>query len=459
MSKLVQQGELKQTLKITASMQQSINMLQMSSLELNNFSAQELARNPFLEEDNISDEKAAEGHHPAAIPNFAPKSNADSDNNFLENIAVEKSLKEHLNEQIDIEIDDHRERLIAYYLLDSLQNNGYLKFDPDEVVTILKCSKTIINKVLAKLQTFDPPGIFARDLKECLTIQLNDKGFSNKKLLCLIDNLDLLANGELKKLTQICEVSIEELKNMVAEIKKLNPKPANGFLIEQTLFKIPDVILTIGENDETIKIEINQEVMPKLKLNHEYYLKVKSDIKLRQGKEFVKQELNAASNIIRGIEQRARTILKVAVTIVEEQKDFFTRGIMYLKPLTLNKIAAITNLNESTISRATANKYISAPTGIYELKYFFSSSVANTKLIANNVSSTKVKEIIKQIIISETPEEVLSDDNLALELQKFNISIARRTVAKYRESVGFPTSAVRKRQYALAKKLNNNLSQ
>lgn len=454
MPKLVQQGELKQTLKITASMQQSISMLQMSSLELNNFSTQELAKNPFLEEDTNSEEKESQNVHPATLNNYGSRTNSNSDDNFFENIAAEKSLRDHIAEQINIEIHEHRERLIAYYLLDSLQSNGYLKFDPNEVALILKCSKTLISKVLQKLQTFDPPGIFARNLQECLKLQLYDKGFNNKKILYLIDNLDLLANGELKKLTQICEVNIEELKRMITEIKNLNPKPANGFLIEQTLFKIPDVILTIDAN-KTIKLEINQEVMPKLKLNHEYYLKVKSDTKLKQEKDFMQQELSSASNIIRGIEQRARTILKVASTIVEEQIDFFTRGIMYLKPLTLNTIAAMTNFNESTISRSTANKYIATPTGIYELKYFFSSSVANTKFINKNVSSTKVKEIIKQIIINEEPSNVLSDDEIALELQKFNISIARRTVAKYRESVGFSTSATRKRQYALAKKLSN----
>ena len=351
-----------------------------------------------------------------------------------------------MTEQINLEINDPIEKLIAFFLLDSLKSNGYVSFDSDTAAKTLKCSINLVEKVLIKLQTFDPAGIFARDLKECLKVQLRDKKWDNVKLILLIDNLQLVADGDYKKLMKICEIDNDGLKDLIVLLKTLNPKPASGFLVETTLFKIPDVILTIDEGG-IAKLELNYECVPKLRFNDEFYLKIKSNVKTASEKDFTKQELASANNVIRGIEQRVKTILKVASCIVEEQIDFFTRGVMYLKPLTLNRIAEMTGFNESTISRSTANKYISAPNGIYELKYFFSSSLGNTKSAGGNVSSTKVKEIIKQLIQSEEPDNILSDDDISLELQKFNIKIARRTVAKYREAAGIPTSAYRKRQH------------
>lgn len=445
MSKLAQYNEQKQTIKLTASMQQSISMLQMSTLELNQFVASELARNPFLEDQNEDGEEinVPKDKYKSA-EDYINSSSSESNYDFLANIAAERTLKDHILEQINIEINNPTEKLIAFYLLDSLQSNGYVKFDIEEVTKNLKCSKNIVEQVLCKLQAFDPLGIFARNLKECLKLQLKDNNQDNQQFVALIDNLELIANGDLKKLVKICNVESEELKPLIAQLKKLNPKPASGFLVEATMFKIPDVILTIEDN--VAKLELNYELIPKLKFNDAFYLKIKPNIKTPEEKLFTKQEINSATNIIRAIDQRMKTILKVATCIVQEQIDFFTRGVMYLKPLTLNKIAEITELNECTISRCTSNKYISAPNGIYELKYFFSSSLSSTKSSTNDISSTKVKEIIKQIILHEEQGAILSDEEIAEELKKFNIKVARRTVAKYRELGGFPTSAQRKRQ-------------
>jgi len=453
MTKLIQQSEIRQSLKITPTMQQSIKMLQMSSIELNNFVSEELATNLFLEDDNISEEKLK----PKSEDNFTDyqaSSRNDSNYDFFANIETIKTLRDHIIEQINIEIEDHKEKLIAYHLLDGLQSNGYLDSNVNEVQIALKCSETLIEIVLRKLQNFDPIGIFSRNLKECLKIQLSIKNLLDKAMITLLDNLELLANGDLKRLTKICDVDNDKLKNMIEEIQKLNPKPGNSFLSENTSFKIPDVILTIANN--LAKIEINSESMPKLRLNNEYYIKIKSGVKTKEEKNFIKQELDSANNALKAIDQRAKTILKVSSAIVEEQIEFFTRGIMYLKPLTLNKIAEITNLNESTISRSTVHKYISTPSGIYELKYFFSSHLVNSRSIEDDVSSTKVKEIIKQIIVNEDPAKALSDDDISLELKKFNIIIARRTVAKYREMIGCNTSAMRKRLHKLSRKFDKS---
>lgn len=452
MAKLGQVTELKQQLKLSLNMQQSIHILQMSSLELKNFAAHELSQNPFLEDESYAEEPLEVIPNTVSL-NYSPTHfasyNADQPQDYLANIATEKTLRDHLLEQIHLEIHDQKEQLIAYYLLDALQNNGYLSADTKEIAQNLKCKKSLIENVLKKLQTFDPVGIFARNLSECLKIQLMEKGILTKKFSTLIDNLELLARGELTKLTKICNVNEQKLKGMIAQIRTLNPKPANGFLIEHTSFKIPDIILTI-EQDKFIKLEVNPETLPRLKLNHEYYLNIKNNIKTIKDRTFTRQEVNSAGNIIKGIQHRSKTILQIATCIAEEQKNFFTRGVMYLKPLTLNKIAQMTGFNESTVSRATSNKYISTPSGIYELKYFFSYGLEAIAGKGSDVSSTKVKAIIKQIVLSECPNTTLSDSDISQELKKFNIIIARRTVAKYREALGIPTSTFRNRQYKIS---------
>ena len=447
MSKLFQHTELKQTLKITTSMQQSIAMLQMSGLELNNYAIQELAKNPFLEDNTVYEEPTQQDSIAKDIDYYnGNKQQRDSEFDFLSNIAAEKTLREYILEQINIEVNNPKERIIAYHLLDSLQPSGYIVFDIAALAQILKCKISLIDEVLYKLQKFDPPGIFARNLKECLKLQLGEQDNDNNKTLILIDNLELLAKSELKQLEKICDVDNHTLHKLIAKIKKLNPKPGNGFNTEQIIYRTPDVILTFDENGLP-QIEINPESMPKLRLNHELSLKIKLDVNNESDKLFTKQELSSATSILKAIEMRAKTILKVATAVVAEQINFFSKGVMYFKPLTLAKIAEITGLNESTISRSMANKYISTPDGIYELKYFFSSALSGTKTTGTTVSSTKVKELIKQIINSENQGCILSDDEIAEELQKFNIKIARRTVAKYRESMELPTSAIRKKQF------------
>lgn len=455
MTKQIQKFEQKQTLAMTTSMHQSINILQMSNVELAEFASLELGKNPFIEDDKLpiesqSNPKESNEKSPStySASNYRNSSSSYSNHDFLENIAREVTLKEHIIEQINLAFDDNKDILIANYLLDYLQSSGYLHVDLTEVSNNLKCDLALVEKVLNILQTFDPPGIFARNLKECLLLQLSEQENVDPSLLKMIENIDLIASGNLKKLSKLCDVNIANLSNMIKQIKLLNPKPASGFLVEETRFKIPDLILKMSNNEE-FKLEINEDAMPKLKVNLEYYIKIKDDVKAREEKDFIKTEFEAATTIVKGIEQRANTIIKVAKAIIEEQMDFFTRGVMYLKPMTLNKIAVITGFNESTVSRSTSNKYISTPSGIYELKYFFSSSLSNTRTVGEDVSSTKAKEIIRQIILSEG-DEILSDDDIAEQLSKFNISIARRTVAKYREAIGIPTSAIRKRNRAIS---------
>ncbi|MDP4709057.1 MAG: RNA polymerase factor sigma-54 [Rickettsiaceae bacterium] len=453
MPKQIQTLQQKQSLTMTTTMHQSIAILQMSNMELAEFAAQELDKNPFIEDGNVTVDsnqnhgtKKEVSQQPATRQSYA---GGYSSQDFLSNIASEKSLKEHITEQINLAFDDNKDKLIAHYLLDSLSSSGYLNVSLYETSKVLRCDEKIALGVLKKLQTFDPIGIFARNLRECLLIQLNDQENVDPSLLAMVQNIELIAEGNLKKLSKLCNVNIGNISALIKQIKLLNPKPANGFFIEPTSYKIPDIILTFTE-DGLAKLETNPEAMPRLRVSEEYYLKVKGSFHTKEEKDFARTEIETANMVVKSIEQRSNTILKVATAIVQEQMDFFTRGVMYLKPMTLNKIAAITDFNESTISRSTAHKYISTPTGIFELKYFFSSSLNTTRNSGDNISSTKAKEIIKQLIMSEESDHILSDDDISEQLSKFNISIARRTVAKYREAIGIPTSSVRKRNKMIA---------
>lgn len=454
MPKQYQSLEQKQSLTMTTSMHQSISILQMSNIELAEFASAELSKNPFLEDANVSVEEHADASKLKLNQTYTASggsgsySGGYSSQDYLSNIASEKTLKEHLLEQINLIFEDNKEILVAHYLLDHLLSSGYLSIDINEAINHLKCTEELVERVLAKLQTMDPPGIFARNLKECLKIQVRENNIDNPGLIALINNIDLLAKGDVKKLSRICQVNMNHMGGLIKQLKLLNPKPGNGFLDEQTSYKIPDVILSFDNNGDA-KLEINTDASPRLRVNEDYYVTIKDNLNNKDERAFTQREIEAASTIVKSIEQRTNTVLKIASAIVEEQLDFFKRGVMYLKPMTLNTIAAKADFNESTVSRSTANKYISTPSGIYELKYFFSSSLASTRAIGSDVSSTKVKELIKQIVMSEEPGETLSDDDIAEQLKSFSVNIARRTVAKYREAIGIPTSSARKRQKAI----------
>lgn len=459
MMKLTQGIKQQQTIKLSNAMQQSMKILQMSHFELQQFVDKALINNPFLEDASnevLSNQKSNDDYNVDTLQNISAaefsshnnyhslnKRSKSSNNDLTLNIKAIPTLRDKIIEQIEISITSNSEQIIAYYLLDSIENNGYIKCDLSRVAIDLRCDQMMIESVLNKLQTFEPVGIFARNLKECLQIQLLAKNLLDDKYKILLNNLELLGKQDIKALKKICNVSSQQLINMIEQIKSLNPKPASGFIVEQTIFKIPDVILDISDDSSIIKLQINANSIPKLQVNEALYMQIKSNHHYKQDKKFATQSILAANNLVKFLKQRVSTLLLVTRYIVEEQIDFFTKGIMYLKPMTLIYIAQVTGFNESTISRCIANKYIATPNGIYGLKYFFSKSVSGK--MRTEVSNTKIKELVKQIIANEDSNSILSDDAIAKELEKFNITIARRTVAKYREILQIPTSAMRKK--------------
>ena len=426
---------MRQSMNLTLALRQSINILQMSTIELAQMLSQELETNPFLEDSEPSEQEEERYDNM-----LVSKTSENFDSVSL--VADEKTLFAHVMEQVGRVVSTPAERIIAGYLVNLLQESGYIELDISKACKDLKITEAHILGVLHRLQTIEPTGIFARNLQECLTLQLKDRGEYNDIFVIILENLQLLAMHDTSKLAKLCKIERDELAEYIAEIKRLNPKPCSGFVHERVSSRVADVILSIDEGE--LKVRINDEIVPRFNVNKSYYTEIKSHSLGEGDKEFISTHYHGASNIMRAVTQRLNTIKEVTIAIAQKQKDFFLKGVMYLKPMTLAEIAYICGMNESTISRATSNKYIQTPTGIYDMKFFFTSKIQSNNS-GMNVSSTKVKEIIKSMIDSEESDAICSDDDIAEGLSRFNVNIARRTVAKYREALGIQTSSMRKR--------------
>jgi RNA polymerase sigma-54 factor len=321
---------------------------------------------------------------------------------------------------------------------------GYLTGDLDTVAEKLGAPRKDVEKVLAVLQTLDPPGVCARNLTECLGIQLKERDRYDPAMRALVEHLDLLAKRDLAGLRRLCGVNEEDLADMIAEIRTLNPKP--GLAFGSTLVQpiVPDVFVRAAP-DGTWLVELNSDTLPKVLINQRYYGQVSKTSRNDKEKAYIADCLQTATWLVRALDQRAKTILKVASEIVRQQDGFFAKGVQYLRPLNLKTVADAISMHESTVSRVTANKYMATSRGIFELKYFFTSSIAAADG-GEAHSAEAVRHRIRQLIEAETVEEVLSDDTIVEKLRDAGIDIARRTVAKYREAMRIPSSVQRRRE-------------
>lgn len=481
--------EIKQSTStlLTPQLRQAIGLLQMTNLELNEVIEQELQRNPLLEreDDHLSsqddnfqksiddiNEKKENPFEEAPISNDADyqnefddfgsdqegydtfenadwadyntsktnRNNDDAFDYFEQRLSKEKSLYEIIDEQIGANFTNSGDKIIAKILSEQLDRAGYFRGDISQIAKKLKISDERVQKVLSKLQTFEPSGIFAASLAECLKIQLKDRDELTYELEALLDNLELLADRKFKELAKICDCEIEDIAELTAVIKTLNPKPAADYLSDKPNYIIPDVFVKRLKNGE-YRVELNQMSLPKLLINHNYYTTLKKD---KKASKYLRENLNHANFLMKAMHQRATSILRVCEEIILRQYDFFENGIEHLRPMTLKNIAETLEVNESTVSRVTTGKYMSTPQGLFELKYFFSSAAGS--YIGNDDTSTKViKHKIKTLIENEDKKHILSDDKIVQILGQEGIKIARRTVTKYRESMSIPTSAERKR--------------
>jgi len=359
-----------------------------------------------------------------------------------------RTLREHLVEQIGADLPDQGDRVIALHLLDQLDDAGYLQGGLDGTAERLGCAPDRVERVLARLQEFDPPGVFARDLAECLALQLLDRNRLDPAMQRLLDNLPLLAARNAAALMRLCGVDAEDLAEMVAEIKSLDPRPGLAFDPPLAEAVVPDIIMR-AQPDGGWAVELNAETLPRVLVNNRYYARISRAARSKTEREYLTDRLQAANWLVKSLHQRAVTILKVASEIVQQQDGFFRYGVQALRPLILRDIADAIGMHESTVSRVTTNKYIATPRGLFELKYFFTSSIAASSG-GDAHSAEAVRFRIRNLIDGEPSDSTLSDERIVELLQQHGVDIARRTVAKYREAMRIPSSVQRRREKTLA---------
>jgi RNA polymerase sigma-54 factor len=368
---------------------------------------------------------------------------------FERTIEDRKSLRDHLLDQMSMDILEPADRLVAAHLIDMVEPSGYLGAEWESVAETLSCSIERVEAVIQRLQLFDPAGVCARSLKECLGRQLQERNRLDPYMEALLDNLDMLAKRDLPGLRKVCGCDAEDLADMITELKTLDPKPGEKFdpVDEQPV--IPDVLMRRGQDGNWL-IELNSETLPRVLVNNGYFSEVSRSVsKDKKAKEYLSDCLQSANWLVRSLHQRATTILKVSTELVRQQDAFFEHGVQHLRPLVLRDIADAIGMHESTVSRVTSNKFISTPRGNYELKYFFTSSIASSGG-GEAHSAESVRHRIKTLIDAEDPRKVLSDDRIVELLRADGVDIARRTVAKYREALRIPSSVQRRREKGMA---------
>jgi RNA polymerase sigma-54 factor len=363
-------------------------------------------------------------------------------------VAEERTLKDYLSDQLALAFADPARRLIGHHLIDMTDEAGYLQGDLMALGELLGAPLELIEETLAVMQGFEPCGVFARNLRECLTLQLKERDRCDPAMAALIENLDLLAAHDLAALKRVCRVSDEDLCDMIQEVKRLNPKPGLRYGSSPSQPIVPDVLLR-ALPDGSWHVELNSETLPRVLVNQAYYACVCKSATSKQDKSYLVDCLQTANWLVKSLDQRARTILKVAQEIVCQQDAFLTYGVRHLRPLNLKTVANAISMHESTVSRVTANKYMATNRGLLELKYFFTSAIAAAG-DGDAHSSEAVRHRIKEMVEAEPASDVLSDDKIVERLKQDGVDIARRTVAKYREALRIPSSVQRRRQKRIA---------
>lgn len=487
-------GSLKQELRqsqqlvMTQQLQQSIKLLQLSATELSEFIEQEIEKNPLLsredapaeaedarevpessgedEGDTAGDVAAADSPEHAShdteefsdgwgdegyygsqgvggrevARDYDPE---DEGRGLEQTLSEDRSLREHLLEQLQVDIADPAMRMIGVQLVDMLDESGYLRDDTASLAELLGADEAVIEATILAMQRFDPVGVCARSLEECLRIQLEEKGRLDAPMEIFLANMPLLAEGNIPALRKLCHVDDEELQLIIADVRSCNPRPASHFSHDVAEAVTPDVLVRRGK--QGWMIELNPDALPRVLINQQYATELSERTKDKEAKKYVSEQMQNASWLVKALNQRAETILKVAREIVKQQEKFFLHGIRFLKPLVLKDIATEVGLHESTISRVTTSKFMATPRGTFEMKYFFTSSIGGAVGDAE-FSSKTVMFYIRELVDAESPKDILSDDAIMILLKDRNIEVARRTITKYREAMNIPSSVVRRRQ-------------
>src|SRR5271166_678767 len=358
-------------------------------------------------------------------------------------VAETVSLREHLARQAGVLLVDPVERMIGAALIDGGDDAGYFVGSPEAIAERLGTTVGAVEEVLVRMQTLEPTGVFARNLAECLTLQLRERDRFDPAMQALIENLPALAKRDYALLRRVCGVDDEDLIDMISEIKRLEPKPGRAFGQATGALAIPDVYVTAAP-DRTWRVELNSQALPRVLVNDVYAANIRRGAKRDEDKQYISAQLQSANWLTKSLEQRARTILNVASEIVRRQDSFLIEGVSGLKPLNLKMVGEAIGVHESTVSRSTAHKFIQTPRGLFEMKYFFTAAIASSAPGLAH-SAEAVRQRIRQMIDDESPAEVLSDDVIVERLRKADIVVARRTVAKYRDSLRIPSSVERRK--------------
>ena len=487
-----------QSLVMTPQLMQSIRLLQLTHVELERFVDEEIEKNPLLERveardddigqppdrpepagdgigiDQVFESGAGDGSaeamserldaslenvfpdDPGAHDRLGPelaaqwKSAAGSGSSSGEGFDIEDmaagrlTLRDHVGEQIAFSFRDPAERLIAGELAEGLDEAGYMRGDVEDIAMRLGATLEAVLSTLAICQTFDPPGLFARDLAECLALQLKARDRLDPAMQAMVANLELLARRDFAQLRRLCGVDEDDLLDMMAEIRGLDPRPGLAFTGGTADTVVPDVVVRAA-SDGSWAIELNPDTLPRVLVNQSYFNIVSSRAANPADRDFLAECMQNANWLTRSLDQRARTILKVSTEIVRQQDAFLLHGIRHLRPLNLRTVAEAIGMHESTVSRVTANKYMMTPRGVFELRYFFSVAIASAEG-GDAHSSEAVRDRIRELIDQEKPLDVLSDDAIVDILKEHGVDIARRTVAKYREGMSIPSSVQRRRE-------------
>jgi RNA polymerase sigma-54 factor len=484
-----------QSLVMTPQLQQAIKLLALSNLEIEAFVADELERNPLLDAGSTEEVREPEGeiegdgpeptdalaglngagddapldvdyaeetfHHDSpsdmaggqgmdgalGLGGTAAGGEGGEGGDLQETLVGAESLAAQLMAQAGAVLSG-RALLIADHIVDALDEAGYLTVPLPDIAERLGAPLAEVERVLAVIQTFDPTGVGARDLAECLALQAKEADRYDPCMEKLIANLDWLARGDLGRLKRICGVDDEDMADMIRELRAYDPKPGLRFAASETQAVVPDVF--VAPTGRGWAVELNNATLPRLIVNRSYYAELADAAQDRTSKAWLNDSLQSANWLMKALDQRARTIVKVASEIVKQQEGFFRQGVEHLRPLTLKTIADAIGMHESTVSRVTSNKYLACPRGIFELKYFFTSAIQSADG-GEAASAQAVKSHIAKLIAEEAPDAILSDDSLVDLLKERGFDIARRTVAKYREALGFGSSVQRRRQKLLSR--------
>lgn len=458
-----------QKLIMTPELRQAIQILQFNNVELMEFIYKQLEVNPFLESADSKNQESVTGDDRDNDSSYekndssdeidwkeiteryddlsykAYERNADSDDkqSFESYTSKKMSLKDHLMVQLGVSVKTNKEKRIGEFIIESLDNKGYLGCSVQDISLLLNEDVVEVERVLRLIQTFDPIGVGARNLSECLMIQLKEKGIQDKNAYIIAENyLEDIATNKVQKIAKDLKISVTRVQSICDIIKMLEPKPSRGFIVDSDNIRyiVPDV--TIEKINGEYIIIVNDNNLPTLTISN-YYKSMMSSLDDKEANKFITDKLNSSMWLIKSIEQRRMTLYKVTESILKFQRKFFDEGKTALKPLVLKDVADDIGVHESTVSRATNGKYVQTPIGLFELKYFFASSIHESG--GDSISSTSVKTQIQKLINDENPQKPLSDQKIAEVLSTEGINISRRTVAKYRDEMRIPSSSMRRR--------------